>query len=237
MPRFFVDALDDIMRLTGESAVHISRSLRMRAGDELTLCDGLGTDAQAVINEITPDSVTLEIISRTPSKSEPSVSVTLFQALPKSDKLEFIIQKATELGAVAIQPFLSRYCVSRPKDFSKKLDRLSKIASEAAKQSGRGRIPEVLDLIDISGIVASGFDLTIFCYEKATRPLSDALRDISSVKSVAVIIGSEGGFSDDEAAVLENAGALPCSLGNRILRCETAPIAALSAIMFASGNM
>lgn len=240
MPRFFVEDLnsDDVF-LRGEEAAHLSRSLRMRPGDNVVLCDGRGTDAEAVIRTVADREVLLQVLSRAPSQTEPRLSVTLFQALPKSDKLETIVQKATELGVAAVQPFLSRYCVSRPKDFDKKALRLSKIAAEAAKQSGRGRIPDILPLTDIAGICGRmpEFDTVILCYEKAELPLREPLLTIKEAESAALIVGSEGGFSQEEAARLVSAGARACLLGPRILRCETAPVAALSALMFAAGEM
>ena len=239
MPRFFVDSLsDDDIILRGEEAAHLSRSLRMREGDAVTLCDGDGLDAEAVIRHIADREVTLHILSRAPSLTEPRLAVALFQALPKFDKLETIIQKATEIGVHEIRPFLSRYCVSRPKDFDKKLGRLRKISAEAAKQSGRGRVPEVQPLLDFADLccIMSNYDAAILCYEGATTPLAEALVGIHGWSRIALIIGSEGGFSAEEAASLQATGALSCSLGPRILRCETAPVAALSAILFAAGE-
>lgn len=241
MPRFFVDSLSegDSLLLTGETARHISRSLRMKAGDELILCDGAGTDADGLIEDVGDGGVLLRIMRRYPSATEPGLRVTLFQALPKSDKLEQIVKQSTELGVSAIQPFLSRYCVSRPSDFDKKLPRYNKIAAEAAKQSGRGLIPAVLPLINIEDIppLIQSFDMALLCYEKAGRPISGALKGLAGTRSLALIIGSEGGFSEDEAQRLTAAGALSCLMGPRILRCETAPIAALAAIMLLAGEM
>jgi 16S rRNA (uracil1498-N3)-methyltransferase len=239
MPRFFVDSLPDSLLLTGESARHAARSLRMRAGDSLMLCDGAGTDAEAVIEQIDDAGLHLRILRRFASATEPELQVTLFQALPKSDKLEHIIQKTTELGVTAIQPFLSRYCVSRPAEFDKKLPRFAKIATEAAKQSGRGRIPAVLPLIKLPDIPdrMQNFDAVLLCYERAEQPLSQVLKALPVCRRVAVIVGSEGGFAPEEADCLTAAGAYSCLMGPRILRCETAPVAALSALMLWAEEM
>ena len=145
MPRFFTDNINenDIV-LDGENARHIGRSLRMRPKEELTVCCGV-IDYDCEIRQITEDCVYLDLLEKHPCYAEPTVNVTLFQAVPKLDKLEHIIQKSTELGVSRVVPVLTRRCISRPteKDFAKKLPRLAKIAEEAAKQSGRGIIPEI----------------------------------------------------------------------------------------------
>ena len=173
--------------------------------------------------------------------AEPNIEVTLFQAVPKLDKLEYIIQKSVELGVSRIVPVLTRRCVSRPdkKDFEKKkLPRLSKIAEEAAKQSGRGMIPEVAPLAGYkeSLDMMRALDRTILLYEEEGGT-SFGNVDFSGVKTAGLVIGSEGGFDKEEAQAAVSAGAVQVWLGKRILRCETAPITALSILMFLTNNM
>lgn len=240
MPRFFVNEIDenDIV-LTGDDARHIGRSLRMKPGEPVTVCC-CGTDHFCTIDRITGDAVYLKLIEKKQCAAEPDIELTLFQAVPKLDKLEYIIQKSVELGASRIVPVLTRRCISRPdpKDFAKKLQRLNKIAEEAAKQSGRGIIPEVAPMTDLNGMLEmiKSIDRTILLYEEkggcsfGEVPLAD-------IRSAALIVGSEGGFDKEEADRIADAGAVRVWLGNRILRCETAPITAISILMFLTNNM
>lgn len=239
MPRFFCNSPPDgkSLSLFGEDAVHIGRSLRMRLGDVITVCHDK-TDYSCKILKISDNEITLEVLSQWPSH-EPSVSVTLFMAVPKLDKLELIVQKATELGAVEIIPVLTQRCVSRPdpKQFSKKRERLAKIALEAAKQSGRGIVPAVSDIISLECCIEKmkTLDLGLICYENGGKSLGEFR--YSPGDTIGVLIGSEGGFSPEEAALCEQGGVEKIWLGERILRCETAPISAISIIMHLSGNM
>lgn len=239
MPRFFCNSppVGNAISLFGEDAVHIGRSLRMRLGDVITVCHDK-TDYSCKILKISDEAIELEAISQSPSP-EPSVSVTLFMAVPKLDKLELIVQKATELGAVEIVPVLTQRCVSRPeqKQFAKKRERLAKIALEAAKQSGRGIVPTVSDIISLECCIEKmrAMDLGLVCYEKGGKSLGKFR--YSPGDSVGVLIGSEGGFSEEEIALCEQNGIKKIWLGERILRCETAPISAISIIMHLSGNM
>ena len=240
MPRFFTNKInEDNIIITGSDANHIGRSLRMKKGEELTVCCN-GTDYNCVINSITQDTVYLDLVSKNICAAEPSVNVTLFQAVPKMDKLEYIIQKSVELGVSKIVPVLTRRCISRPdeKDFSKKLPRLQKIAEQAAKQSGRGIIPEVMPIVDYKkalGMMAE-LDRTVILYEEQGG-VSFRDVDFNDVKTVGLVVGSEGGFDPEEAESAVEAGAVRVWLGKRILRCETAPITAVSILMFLTNNM
>lgn len=241
MPRFFVENIEnDIIVINGEDARHIALSLRMKTGEHLVLCDGKGLEADAVIGEAFPESVTLKILERRVSSAEPETNVILYQALPKFDKLEYIVQKSVELGVSKIVPFLSSRCISRPdeKTMKKKLERLRKISDEAAKQSGRGKLPEVGELLSFKNAVLemAKAETPILFFEHAEYPLKQIMEQHSG-KTIAIMVGSEGGFSDDEAAFAVEHGVFSASLGPRILRCETAPVAALSAIMYAAGEM
>ena len=239
MPRFFLShdectASFPSLTLTGDDARHVGLSLRMAVGDALTVSDGEGTDHLCVIEQITPSTVQLRAKESRASQSEPPYRLTLYQAVPKGDKLEEIVQKAVELGCARIVPFLSEHCVSRPdaKKWAHKKDRLSRIALEAAKQCGRGRIPTMADLLPFDGMLDAlkGETLSLFCYENERTHTLPRTLPCDVPPSIALIVGSEGGFSQKEAEQIETAGALAVSLGTRILRCETAPLYALAVI-------
>lgn len=242
MPRFFVNT-DDIREgyayISGEDASHISFSLRMARGEEICVCDGTGMEYRALLCDFSDSCVTAKIVDGKMSDSEPRIKITLYQAYPKKDKMEFIVQKAVELGTVSIVPFESERCIKRPKEekIDRQTARLSKIAREAAKQCGRAILPQVSSpctfgkALDMSG----DDDLRLFCYEgEGTSPICDILgaREQKEVRSVAVFVGSEGGFSENEAKAARESGCIMCGLGRRILRCETAPIFALSSLIY-----
>lgn len=238
MPRFFCEHFLENPVIEGEDGRHISRSLRMKVGEQLTVCDTMGTDYACEIERIQEDTVYLKILNRTENTSEPEIKVTLFQCIPKGDKLDYVVQKAVELGVHEIVPVLSSRCVSRPdaKSMAKKCQRLQKIADEAAKQSGRGILPKISEMISFKECCEKlkNFDKSIIFYELGGAPLKDIVKDS---QSYAMLIGSEGGFSVDEVDLATQSGAVSATLGKRILRTETAPIAALTGIMLLSGNM
>lgn len=239
MPRFFTEQVDDEKAIiTGEDAKHIIKALRMTVGGQVVVCDGEQRDYQCEIESIT-DEVRLRVLSSGASESEPDLCLHLYQAMPKGEKFEFIVQKAVELGVYDITPVLTSRCISRPdKDtMRKKLVRYNKIAAEAAKQSGRGRIPVVRPLLSYQEALKemAAFQNAIFFYECKGQPLQKIIQQ--GLTETAILIGSEGGFSEEEAAAAETAGLFTASLGKRILRCETAPIAGISIIMNLSGNM
>lgn len=240
MPRFFIPEVSgDHILVTGGDARHISYSLRMATGDDITFCNN-GKDYFCKIENFSEDGVLCKIISSENSKSEPDIFLTLYQALPKGDKFETIIQKSVELGVSRIVPVMTKRCVSRPDDksFSKKLIRYNKIAEEAAKQSGRGIIPEITPIMDFDKAVkeASENDIPLICYEREGGKRFSEI-DFMGKKTVSLIIGSEGGFDASEAENAIDKGIIPIWLGERILRCETAPVAAISIIMNLSGNI
>ncbi|WP_312645008.1 16S rRNA (uracil(1498)-N(3))-methyltransferase [Hydrogenoanaerobacterium sp.] len=241
MPRFFVEhANGDKITITGDDAAHISRVLRMGVGDDLIVCEN-STDIEyfCKIADISASAVTLSVDRSQHSAAEPDVKVHLYQALPKSDKMELIIQKAVELGVCEITPMLTRRCVSRPdaKSLAKKRERWQKIAYEAAKQSGRGRIPVVHPVVEYKDAVQQmgKVPLSILFYELGGNKLKELLQSCPSQVSIAV--GAEGGFDEEEVACAVEQGIRTATLGKRILRCETAPLCALSAIMFETGNL
>lgn len=241
MPRFFEDSFcPECPVLKGSHARHIGFSLRMRPHEKLTV-NSCGTDYDCEITEITPDEIRLQILSQAPCSTEPTVRVTLFQALPKADKLEQIIQKAVELGVSEIVPVITHRCISRPSagDFSKKLPRLQKIAQAAAQQSGRGVIPPVAPLHTLEQAAQRMADLEVplVLYENAATGSVSFAEVRADAKEYGVCIGSEGGFDPEEIAMLTARGVQPVWLGSRILRCETAPLTALSVLMFRTGNL
>ena len=240
MPRFFTNELDENnITLTGSDAHHIGRSLRMRPGEALTVCC-CGIDYNCEIARITEDTVYLDLKEKVRCAAEPDMEVTLFQAVPKLDKLEHIIQKSVELGASRIVPVLTRRCISRPddKDFAKKLPRLNKIAEEAAKQSGRGMIPEVTPIVSWKKAIEmmDELDMTVLLYEEKGGCSFNEI-DFTGVRTAGLVVGSEGGFDSAEIEAASSEKVKRVWLGNRILRCETAPITALSILMFLTNNM
>ena len=241
MPRFFIAHTDGVIAtVSPEDTKHITTVLRARAGDTFTLCDGAGWDYAGTLTPIADGDVTFTLADKTPSKTESTVAITLFQALPKGDKMDFICEKATELGVAAIVPFQSEFCVSRPdaRSAEKKVDRWQKKMVAAAKQSGRGAIPNCTPVQNFKQMVhtAGEMDACVCFYEKSDAPLSAILAD-KHIHTLGVIVGAEGGFSPAEIDVLTAAG-VPCAtLGPRILRCETAAVAALTLTQYITGNL
>ena len=240
MPRFFVEGpVGGEYLLSGEAGRHGARVLRLRPGEGVTLCDGGGRDYPCTVRENTGDALLLDVGEGVPSRGEPRTRITVCQCLPKGDKLETVVQKAVELGAHEIWPVESRYCVAKWDRGSreKKLQRLRKIALEAAMQSGRGIVPRVLEPAGLEAALKAAREEgdILFLYEKARTGLRACLEGVGS--RVFLFVGPEGGFSQEEAAMAEGLGARTASLGPRILRTETAPIAALAAILYEKGEM
>lgn len=242
MARFFVppeNIRGGAAFVNGPDARHIARSLRMRVGERVTLCCQ-NTDYLCELVKIRDELVELCVLSESKTESEPDVELTLYQALPKSDKLDFIVQKAVELGAYRIVPVLTERCISRPSetDFKKRLTRLQKISEQAAKQSGRGIIPEISGLISFKEYLSriKSHELSVFCYEEGGARLCD-IKKLATAKTVGLFIGSEGGIAAEEAKGAMSEGAFAATLGKRILRCETAPLCAMSIIMSINGNI
>ncbi len=239
MPRFFADYNGgEFITLSPDDSKHIAKALRMRVGESLTVCDGAGTDYDCVIDSLSPDCVSVKVLSQKKSETEADVDITIYQALPKSDKMDGIVQRAVELGAKKIVPILSERCVSRPdaKACDTKVKRWNKIALEAAMQCGRGIIPEVDGVQTFRQAIGSmTADTVIMFYEGGGKPIKEM--GITKGQSVAVIVGPEGGFEESEVEFALNSGAIIGSLGPRILRTQTASLAATAAIMFMTDNM
>lgn len=240
MPRFFInDSPSEQTIIAGEDGKHIAKSLRMKVGEHLTLCNGQGVDFHCIISSIENDQVTVRVQSSAPTISEPTVAVTLYQGLPKSDKMDSVVQKSVEMGVTRIVPVLTSRCVSRPDEKStlKKVERWQKIAIEAAKQSGRGILPTVAPVMSFSTAMrqAAKQSTVLFFYEGG----GDSLHQLvdKQCTSYSIFIGPEGGFAKEEVTLAMEQGAKKATLGPRILRTETAPVAALAAIMLSSDNM
>lgn len=242
MPRFFVSPQEintKFMVLTGENAAH-AKVLRLKNGDEVTLCDGCGTDYRCTVSDVAAGQVSLVVHAALPAQSEAAVSCAVYMAFPKADKFEHVIQKATELGAAELVCFPSSRCVSRPDEraLAKKRERWQKIAASAAEQSGRGRIPEVLVMPSYAAALARAAqaELAVCFYENEKSRTFRAAIEAGPFRTAALLTGPEGGFSAEEIEQAAAAGLQICTLGSRILRCETAPLCALSALMYAAGE-
>ena len=239
MTRFFVSPEElgsDNIQLVGENASH-AKVLRLKAGEQVLVCDGEGKECLCAVVD---SGWNLEVLERRESVSEPGVRVSVYMAFPKSDKLEHVIQKATELGVYDIVAFPSARCVSKPdeKSLKKKLERWQKIAASAAEQSGRGRIPQVVILPSFSEALKRGAqtDLPMMFYENEQATTLHMALNSGEWKSAALLTGPEGGLEEKEVKQAMDAGWKVCTLGKRILRCETAPLCALSAVMYAAGE-
>ena len=240
LPRFFVTSTqitDNTVTIIGEDAHHLSRALRCAVGDHITVCDMSSIEYDCELTDFLPDRVLAKICSSRASDTEAPFRITLFQALPKGDKLETVIQKAVECGVHAIVPFESERCVVRVKreNEQKKTERRQRIADEAAKQCGRGVLPRVSETVSFADMLqqAGEADVVLFCYEgDGTAPIGTLLKRLrpSAVQSIALVIGSEGGFSQKEAQAANEKGFWMTGLGPRILRTETAPLFALACI-------
>ncbi len=240
MPRFFVEKeqiQNQIVTIVGEDAHHISRALRMAAGEHITVCDCSGTDYGCVLTDFLPDCVKASVASACPTATEPPYTAVLYQGLPKGEKFDSIVQKSVECGVCRIIPFESEHSVVRIKEEKddRKTERRNRIAAEAAKQCGRGILPKVEPACRLQAILpdAGNYDLALFCYEgEGTTPLPAVLEKakptLPQKPTIALMIGSEGGFSAVEAKAAKENGWIPVGLGRRILRTETAPVAALS---------
>lgn len=255
MQRYFVPPEqfgESSVVLAGEDARHAVRVMRMKPGDECIVSDGVSREARVVIRDADPERVTADIVEPLPGDREPGWSVTVAQSLPKGDKMEIVIQKGTELGAAAFAPFQSERMIVQydARKEAKRLERWRKIAKEAAEQAHRSRIPDVGPVLAWRELIAlfPRYDAVFFCYEKASGSLRHGLRTAvrrwldgtgkdAPAPNVLLVVGPEGGFSEREAAEAEAAGAVAVGLGRRILRTETAAMAALACLMYESGEM
>lgn len=236
---FTKEIIGEYYEITGEDAHHITKSLRMTKGEQLTLCTQDGRRHKCVIEDFASDSVKVKVWESTLCEQEPSVKITLFMALTKGDKMDDIVQKSVELGVHKIVPVLTARCISRPdeKQIKKKVARWQKIAENAARQSRRGIIPQVTDLMPLKSTheILSSFDKSIVFYECGGEKIRDIVDE--DIRTLAMFVGSEGGFEESEIELLKQHGVIPATLGSRILRAQTAPLAAITAIMYQTKNL
>ena len=242
MHRFFIPQLyNEEMSITGVDAKHIGKVLRMQPGDKLQIVSDDGVSALAEVTAISESTVTVRCLEVLAESHEPAVKITLAQGLAKGEKMDFIIQKAVELGAYSIVPVAMEHSVVRldGAKADKKVERWQKIAEAAAKQSKRDIIPQVQAVQSISQMLANNNCKTkIIAYECEDRmSLKTALREAGQLDDLLLIIGPEGGISEGELNKAREAGAVPVSLGRRILRAETAGLVAMSAIFYETGDL
>ena len=243
MARFFIAGTNLLGSPTaiirGRDAEHI-QVLRIRPGEDVTICDTQGQDYRCRLLRSSKEEAELEVIDVVPCKGEPSVEVTVLCGLPKGERVDYIIQKSVEAGAHNLVFFQAARSIAKPDDPYKKLDRWNRISEEAAKQSGRGIIPKISWAADYGEVlnIAVHTELPLFMYETGEREsLNQVLESHKAAASAAVITGPEGGFEQFEADLARIAGLHICSMGERILRCETAPVVALTALMYTTGNL
>lgn len=243
MPKFFIkkdSIINSKLLLTGADINHIIKVLRKSTGDILEASDGEGSGYIIRISEIHKDKIIAEILEEKVEKCN-DISVTLYQSIPKGDKMDLIVQKCTELGAARIVPFISErtVVVIDDKNKAKKVERWRKIGQEACKQCMRSTVPKVSDIYSYDKVVSevSEYDLCVVAYEKENVSLKRILKENNSSKSLAVIVGPEGGFSETEIQRAVNNGTKSVSLGSRILRTETAGMIILGNIMYELEDM
>ena len=239
MHKFFVETEqinNNKIKIVNEDYNHIANVLRMKNGDSVLITNKKSQETfNCKIEKITANEVICNIINVENKNVEMNVNVDIFQGLPKADKMEYIIQKCVELGVHKIIPVNMKYCIAKIKDEEKKNIRWNKIAEVAAKQCKRNIIPKIEKSININQLCCElkNYDLVILAYENEENiTIKTVLKENKNAKNIAVIVGPEGGLSADEVLMLKDEGAKVVSLGNRILRTETAPIAALSMILY-----
>ena len=239
MPRFFIDASqisDNAVIITGNDAYHISYSLRMRVGEKILVCDNNLIEYQCEITNFTKEKVEAKILSSKKSENEPPYDAVIYQAVVKGDKFDTVVQKVIETGAKRIVPFISSRCIVKLDDKSKanKLERWNKIAKDASEQCGRACKIEVGRVLTYDEMLLDALkaDLPIICYESENKTSIKRVIRSKDFKSVSIIIGPEGGFSEEEVKSAVSKGINCCTLGNRILRTETAATYALSCLSY-----
>lgn len=239
MPRFFVEpgAVENgRVAVCGEDAHHITHVLRMRCGERVVVCvPETGSEYETTLVAC-GDPVILQIVSEKQTETEPPYKAVVYQALCKGDKMETVIQKAVETGAVRIVPIITSRATVKwdPRDGARKVERWQKIAFEAAKQSGRGVIPTVAPPMPFADAIneIAAWELPLFCYEgEEVQLLPQCIADVCGTpEKIAIVIGPEGGFTSEEAEMARDAGVRMCGLGKRILRTETAAIFVLACL-------
>ncbi len=233
MNRFFVENVGKTNKIdiVGEEYNHLARVLRLKVGDRVECLDGSNLIYECELTLIDKSHAEARVVSARANEANPKCSVTLFQGLPKGDKLELIVQKVSELGVSSVIPFESKFCIAKSND--NKIDRINKIAIGACKQCGRSIPLQVSPTISFDEMIKilSQYDTVLFAYENETGS-----SPIQPVGRVAIIVGSEGGFSEQESSRLKDVSTC-ISLGSRILRTETAAIALASIVLNKMGEL
>lgn len=239
--KFYIDSdknykIGEEIVVNGEEFNHIKNVLRHKAGDEIIVIDGNGQNIFCVIKEINKNDIVLRIEAIKNCEANPKVNVVVFQALVKGEKFEWIVQKLTELGITKLVPFYSEFCQVKPN--TTRIDRLEKISIEALKQCGRAKKLEITNIFSFDDVLKelNNYDQVIFAYELAKQSLNP--ENLKNMKNIAIIIGSEGGFSLEEVkklSLIKNVKLI--SLGKRILRAETAAIALSTLVLFGVGEL
>ena len=241
MQRFFVTPAqvgEEEIYIEGSDVNHMKNVLRMKAGEELMVSDGNNWQYRCAVKEYLPEKAVLKILKKELVDTELPSKLYLFQGLPKQDKMELIVQKAVELGVCQVIPVMTRRCVVKldAKKAAKKVSRWQQIAESAAKQAGRGYIPEIRDVMTLEEALAFAgqLDVRLIPYELAEgmEHTRDVIGKIMPGQSVGIFIGPEGGFEKEEVEHAVEKGVLPVTLGKRILRTETAGLAVLSVLMY-----
>ncbi|RAL25846.1 16S rRNA (uracil(1498)-N(3))-methyltransferase [Thermoflavimicrobium daqui] len=242
MQRYFISPTQingDQIQIVGDDVHHIKTVMRSQIGDQFICCDGQGIDYLVEIIEIHSQYIYCQVIRSSPSQGEPMTQVAIAQSLPKGDKLEMILQKGTEIGAVSFYPFTSERTIVKlqEKKGQKKWERWQRIVKEAAEQSHRGQLPQVYAPMNWKQLLEeiAKAELALIAYEKGGVPLSHVVSH--EAKRILLVIGPEGGFSEHEIEEAKAVGAIPITLGSRILRTETASLVALSCILFSRKDL
>lgn len=247
MHKFFTpkeNFMDNKAKILGDDVKHLYKVLRLSEGDRIILNNCEGDEFSAIINSITKQEVILDIEEKLEINNESAIKVYLFQGLPKAQKMDLIVQKGTELGITEFIPTLTERVDIKLKGDFKKLDRLNRIALEAAKQSKRTIVPKVLEPIEFEDALnkMKDLDLVIVPYENAENfgiktLINSGKIDISKIKTIGILIGPEGGFEESEINKLKDNGAYIVTLGSRILRTETAGFVATSLVQYELGDL
>jgi len=241
LQRYFAENVEDTFLIKEDDFHHITRVMRMKPGEEIYCVNSNQQAARCTIENITENEIVAKVIQWIEDDMELPVTVTIVSGLPKGDKLEWIIQKGTELGAHEFIPFIASRSIVKwdAKKSDKKISRWNKIAKEAAEQSHRADIPNVSAPVSLKELIkmAPDYDVLIIAYEEEAKAqeLANLVRSLSSMKkgqSLLVVFGPEGGLADSEVELLKEEGFVACGLGPRILRTETAPLYLLSAVSY-----
>lgn len=249
MPKFFVNQeqiKEDKIEIIGTDVNHIKNVLRKKIGEELTICNNNDAkDYQCEITKIEEDKIHLKIKQELEDSAESNVKVTIFQGLPKAEKMELVIQKSVELGVFDITPVEMKRCIVKlkEKDKEKKLQRWQKISEVAAKQCGRNIIPKINTFQNLKNICQNfkEYDIVLICYENEKektlkQELKKIIKENKKDVKIAIVVGPEGGIEKEEVEIMQENGAKVITLGKRILRTETVALNVLSVIMYELEN-